>query len=122
MVKKNVDYTALTSIMHLIQVISTVGIGAFAASEGGSYIPSAICAAGYTVATISNSFDRDLHGIVGFLDSPFTITALVVLMTTSIFSGGPATVLSGILYGLCCLPFFVDMLISLQYGFKSLTG
>lgn len=112
MVKKNVDFTALTSCMHLIQLISTVGLGAFAATQGGAYVAPAICAAGYTVATISNSFDRDLHGVVGFLDSPFTITALVALMATTLF-GAPAGALSGIMYALCCIPFFVDMLISM---------
>ena len=38
--------------------------------QGGAYILPAICTAGYTVATINNSFDRNLHGLEGFLDSP----------------------------------------------------
>ena len=38
--------------------------------QGGAYIPAAIATAGYTVASINNSFDRQLHGLIGFLDSP----------------------------------------------------
>ena len=39
----------------------------------------AIGAAGYTVATVNNSFDKSLHGLMGFLDSPVSISNFVVL-------------------------------------------
>lgn len=47
MVKKNVDFTALTSCMHLIQLISTVGLGAFAATQVSDTI--LICIGGIDV-------------------------------------------------------------------------
>lgn len=33
----------------------------------------AIAAAGYTAVTVNNSFDKNLHGLIGFLDSPVSI-------------------------------------------------
>ena len=38
--------------------------------QGGAYTAPAIAASAYTVATINNSFDSNLMGMVGFLDSP----------------------------------------------------
>lgn len=73
-----------------------------------------MAAAGYTVATINNSFDRNLHGIIGFLDSPMMITIVSMLLVNG-FIGGPASILSWVAYFLCCLPFFADGLFSL-YG------
>ena len=33
----------------------------------------AIATAGYTVASINNAFDKNLHGLVAFLDSPVSV-------------------------------------------------
>ena len=67
--KHLIQYTILTNFIFLL--------------KGGAYIPAAICTAGYTVATINNSFDRDLHGLVGFLDSPVSKTYFLVVSSRS---------------------------------------
>jgi len=92
-------------------------------NEGGAYIPAAIATAGYTVASINNSFDRQLHGLIGFLDSPFMITALCMLLLTSFITiGGPASVGGYFGYIMCCLPFVWDMLISMRHAYGIMTA
>ena len=54
------------------------------AYQGGAYIPAAIGSAAYTVATINNSFDRNLHGLLGFLDSPVSLTSFIATSFSSL--------------------------------------
>jgi len=88
-------------------------LGAFAFNEGGSYVPAAIGAGAYTVATISNSFDKHLHGLLGFLDSPFMISAVCMLLMTGFMPGGPASPAGYFGYIFAILPFFWDLLMSM---------
>lgn len=91
--------------------------------EGGAYIPAAIGAAGYTIASINNSFDRQLHGLIGFLDSPFMITALCMLLMSSMIGGfgGPDSVMGYFGFIMCCLPFVWDMLISMRHAYGNMS-
>ena len=78
----------------------------------------AICATGYTTATINNSFEgRDFHGLIGFLDSPLVIIALCMLLYSNIINGDAALYVA-----ICSIPFITDMLISLYGVFQKLTG
>ena len=49
------------------------------------------------------------------------IFGLCMLLINS-FLGGPAIVLSWIAYFALCMPFFADMIISVQGAYKKLTG
>ena len=73
LVKKNSNHSLLTTMMLLMQIAAASGLIVFATSMGGAYVVPAIGAAGYTVATVNNSFDKSLHGLLGFLDSPVSI-------------------------------------------------
>ena len=78
LVKKNSRYAPLTSLMITLQFIACGGLAAYAGAEAGGYIVPAIAAAGYTAATVNNAFDPNLHGLMGFLDSPVSeISALL---------------------------------------------
>ena len=78
----------------------------------------AICAVGYTAATINNSFEgSDFHSLIGFLDSPVVIIALCILLYTTITSGD-----AGLMAAICSIPFMTDMLISVYGVCQKLTG
>ncbi len=38
----------------------------------------AIATAGYTVMSINNAFDKNLHGLVAFLDSPVSVPLIII--------------------------------------------
>ncbi len=63
-------------MMLVMQVAAASGLVAFASSQGGAYVAPAIGAASYTIATINNSFDRNIHGVLRFLDSPVSICSV----------------------------------------------
>lgn len=79
----------------------------------------AIAASAYTLASTSNSFDRNLHGLLGFLDSPAMITILTVFLISQFGSIGA---ISGLFYYLALFPFITDALISGFNATRQLTG
>jgi len=89
--------------------------------ETSTYIVPAIAAAGYTVASVNNAFDRNLHGLVAFLDSPFMIMAIVVMLITSLTTG-PSGFFSCLAYFACCLPFFADFGLSMGTTYSRITS
>ena len=50
--------------------MATIGLGLYAAQGQSGYLAPAIGAGVYTVVTINNAFDKKLHEMMGFLDSP----------------------------------------------------
>ena len=71
LVEKSNPAAMLSMMILMMQVASSVGLGLFAGiNETSAYAVPAVACAGYTLASINNAFDPDLHGLIGFLDSP----------------------------------------------------
>lgn len=81
----------------------------FALTQGGDYVMPAIATTSYTVATVNNSFEGNLMGMIGFLDSPFMSFLLSIFLLMTFPGSG---MLSSLLMLLACAPFFVDTGIS----------
>jgi hypothetical protein len=73
----------------------------------------AVAAIGYTVCSVNNAFDRNLHGVMGFTDSPAMILMICAFMMTQ---------MSGPLFMLACIPFFFDGFVSTLSACKALQG
>ena len=55
--------------MLTFEMLASFMLLLLATGQDGFILP-AMVATGYTVATVSNSLDKNLHGLIGFLDSP----------------------------------------------------
>ena len=55
-------------------------------AQGGGYTAPAIAASTYTLATINNSFEGSLMGMIGFLDSPVSIFVISGLSISNDFA------------------------------------
>ena len=112
---------------------STVGLGLFAGiTESNQFVVPAIACAAYTAASTNNAFDNDIHGLIGFLDSPvspfnFTpsiwfsrfltllfllffqcaITVIMVILIMTLVTA-PANVMTLLALAVDTLPFLVD--------------
>ena len=69
LIKKNGKRQALTTVMLTFEMLASFMLLVLAAGQDGFALP-ALVATGYTVASINNSLDKNLHGLIGFLDSP----------------------------------------------------
>jgi hypothetical protein len=82
----------------------------FAMNQGGAYTMPAIAATAYTVATVNNSFEGNLMGMIGFLDSPFMSAVLSIFLMMR-FPGESS--MAALMMLAACMPFFVDTGISM---------
>ena len=86
LIKKNGKHRSLTKVVLGAEVLSAMMLVLIAAGTGGSMmVVPAIAAGAYTVATVNNSLDRNLHGLIGFLDSPVSSSTLFYC-SNSLFS------------------------------------
>ena len=83
LVKVNGKHSALAKMMLALEMVASFTLVTMAMGNSEMVVP-AIAASGFTVATLSNSLDRNLHGLVGFLDSTvskFASSLSLVLLT-----------------------------------------
>jgi len=111
----------LALMVLMSQIAATVGLGLFAGiTESSTFVLPAIACAGYTVASVNNAFDKDLYGMVAFLDSPVMILMIMVILISTLFSA-PVGFQSLIGLAICCLPFLVDFFLSVGYTYRRVT-
>jgi len=82
----------------------------FAIYNSGAYNAPAMAVTAYTVATVNNSFEGNLMGMIGFLDSPFMSFLLSMFLMLNFPS---ASVMSALIMLGACMPFFIDTGISM---------
>ena len=72
LVKRNGKHQALAKLVLTFEMIASLTLCFIAMSTGTLMVP-AIAATTYTVASVNNSLDRNLHGLIGFLDSTVSL-------------------------------------------------